>query len=180
MIRIVVALAGTAILCALDIARIRPVVVNFQDHAEREVPQTCPVTKPPMPPFVPPAPYPSDGQVCVWFGSPKLWTQIPKDGVWRNLPHYTSDDARFRQKVFWWSEGYDWRKENPPKLTITGKRLDQSAPPLSTDEHPNAGWTGDSNHVFMVHGIFIPTVGCWKITGRYKDQELSYVVWVAK
>ena len=98
MIRIVVALAGTAILCALDIARIRPVAVNFQDHAEREVPQTCPVTKPLMPPFVPPAPYPSDGHVCVWFGSPKLWTQIPKDGVWRNLPHYTPDDTRFRPR----------------------------------------------------------------------------------
>src|SRR5215467_4257150 len=67
MIRIVMALAGTAILCGLDIARIRPVDVNFQDHVAGEVPQTCPVTKPPTPPFVPPAPYPSDYQV--WIGS---------------------------------------------------------------------------------------------------------------
>lgn|SRR5262249_54173531 len=177
MMRIVVAFVGSAILCGLDIARIRPVAVNFQDRAEKEVPPTCPVTKPPRPPFVPPAPYPSDGNV--WIGSPKLWTDIPKDGIWR-VGHCTPDDTRFRQVVFWWSEGYDWRKENPPELTITGKRLDGSAPPLATDEHPNAGWTGDSNHPFMVHGIFIPTVGCWKITGRYKEQELSYVIWVAK
>ena len=177
MMRIMVAFAGTAILCGLDIARNRPVAVNFQDHGKSEVPQTCPVTKPSTPPFVPPAPYPSDHQV--WVGTPKLWTNLPRDGIWR-LGQYTPDDARFRQKVFWWSEGYDWRKENPPELTITGKRLDGSAPLLSTDEHPNAGWTGDSNHAFMVHGIFIPTLGCWKITGHYKSEELSYVVWVAK
>jgi hypothetical protein len=30
----------------------------------------------------------------------------------------------------------------------------------------------------MVVGIFIPTVGCWKIKGRYNGAELSYVVWV--
>jgi hypothetical protein len=178
MIRIAVALAGTAILCGLDIARIRQVAVNFEDHAESGVPQTCPVTKAPRPPFVPPAPYPSDGQVLV--GSPKLWTNIPKDGVWRSLPHYTPDDTRFRQKVFWWSEGYDWRIENPPELTISGKRLDGPAPPLSTDDHANAGWTNDSNHAFMVAGIFIPTLGCWKITGHYKGEELSYVVRVSK
>jgi hypothetical protein len=100
--------------------------------------------------------------------------------VWRGLPHYTPDDTRFRQKVFWWSEGYDWRKENPPQLVITGERLDGVAPTLSTDEHPNAGWTNDSNHPFMVQGIFIPVLGCWKVTGRYKEKELSYVVWVAK
>jgi hypothetical protein len=31
----------------------------------------------------------------------------------------------------------------------------------------------------MVAGIFIPTLGCWKITGHYKGEELSYVVWVS-
>jgi hypothetical protein len=63
---------------------------------------------------------------------------------------------------------------------LTGKRLDGSAPPLSTDPHANAGWTNDRDHAFMVAGVFIPTLGCWKITGRYKGEELSYVVWVSK
>jgi hypothetical protein len=170
--------AGTALLCFVGVGPTRTVDAKFPDHTRSQIPQSCPVTKPSQPPFVPPAPYPSDGYL--WVGSPRLWTFIPKDGAWSNLPHYTPDDTRFRQKVFWWSEGYDWRKENPPELTTTGRRLDGSAPPLSTDEHPNAGWTGDSNHAFMVDGIFIPNVGCWKITGRYKEQELSYVVWVAK
>jgi hypothetical protein len=178
MMRIAVAFACAAIVCCLDIAAVPPVRETFRKHAQNRIPQSCPVSKRPTPPFVPPAPYPSEGNV--WIGSPKLWTDIPQDGVCRSLPHYSSHDTRYRQRVFWWSEGYDWRKENPPALTVTGERLDGSAPPLSTDEHPNAGWTDDSDHPFMVHGIFIPTLGCWKIAGRYKGQELSYVVWVAK
>jgi hypothetical protein len=31
----------------------------------------------------------------------------------------------------------------------------------------------------MVAGIFIPTLGCWRITGHYRGEELSYVVWVS-
>jgi hypothetical protein len=30
----------------------------------------------------------------------------------------------------------------------------------------------------IMGGIQIPVFGCWKITGHYKDQELSFVVWV--
>jgi len=32
----------------------------------------------------------------------------------------------------------------------------------------------------MVAGVFIPTLGCWEITGDYKGDKLSYVVWVAQ
>jgi hypothetical protein len=141
-----------------------------------EPPPSCPITKPSAPPFVPPAPYPSDG--ISWIGTAKLWTFVPADGVWRALPHYTPEDSRYRQKLFWWSEGYDWRTN--PDLTITGQRLDGPSLPLSTDPHANAGWKDDRNHPFMVDGIFIPTLGCWKITGHYKGEELSYVVWVTK
>lgn len=175
MMRIVVYFAAAAIFCCFDIARIRPDAESPENRAQNEVPQTCPVTKPPTPPFAPPAPYPSDHQI--WIGSPKLWTNIPRGGF---LGHYTPDGGRFCKKVFWWSEGYDWRKENPPELTITLKRLDGTAPTLFAADHANAGWTNDSKHPFMVQAIFIPTIGCWKITGRYKEQELSYVVWLAK
>ena len=143
-----------------------------------QAPESCPVTKPSEPPFQPPAPYPSAGSL--WVGSPRLWTNVPADGVWNGLGHYRPEDPRFRQKLFWWSEGYHWRTENPPKLTITGMRLDGPAPPLATDEHANNGWTNDSDHPFIVAGIFIPTLGCWKITGEYKGEELSYVVWVSE
>jgi hypothetical protein len=145
--------------------------------ASTQVPDSCPVTKPSQPPFQPPAPYPSDGLL---IGSPQLWTSIPPNGVWNGLGHYSADDSRFRQKLLWWSEGYHWRTENPPHLVITGTRLDGLAPPLETDGQSNAGWTNDGDHPFIVAGIFIPTSGCWKITGQYNGAELSYVVWVTE
>ena len=138
------------------------------------IPSTCPVTRPSEHPFRPPAPYPSAG--AVWIGNEKLWTYIPENGIWRGLPHYTPEDPRLRQKLFWWHQGYDWRKENPPELIVRGKRLDAFAPPIDTDEHANNA--GMSGSVAMVVGIFIPTVGCWEITGEYHGEQLSYVVWV--
>ena len=30
----------------------------------------------------------------------------------------------------------------------------------------------------MLVGVYIPTPGCWEITGEYKSQKLSFVVWV--
>jgi hypothetical protein len=169
-----------AFLCCIGAQPARLPAWGLQSSAQtvEEPPEGCPVTKPPQPPFLPPLPYPSEG--LVWIGSSKLWTNIPRSGTWRGLPHYTPEDTRFRQKLFWWSNGYDWRSENPPELTITGKRLDAPAPPLATDPHANAGWTNDRDHAFIVAGIFIPTLGCWKITGHYKGEELSYVVWVSR
>jgi hypothetical protein len=142
-----------------------------------EVPNTCPVTKPSDHPFVPPAAYPSVG--ALWIGSEKLWTNITADGIWSPSPHYTPEDSRLGEKLFWWHEGYDWRTENPPHLTVTGERLDAPAPPITMDGHANAGWTNDRDHAFIIVGIFIPTVGCWKVTGEYEGEELSYVVWVS-
>jgi hypothetical protein len=127
---------------------------------------------------VPPAPYPSAG--AFWIGNENLWTNIPSDGVWNGLGHYAPGDSRFRQKLFWWHQGYDSRFENPPELKVTGARLDGPAPPFEMDEHANAGWKNDRDHPFMVVGVFIPTVGCWKVTGNYKGEELSYVVWVSE
>lgn len=165
MLRTVAILGGAAFLCRIGVASAR-LPAGLQSSAETvEVPSaSCPVTKPSQPPFLPPEPYPSG--VFVWVDSPKLWTDIPRSGTWLGLPHDTPADARFRPKLFWWSNGYDWRIGNPPELTITGKRLDGPAPPLSTDPHASAGWTNDRERAFMVAGIFIPTLGCWKITGH--------------
>ena len=145
-----------------------------------DVLKTCPITKPPSPPFIPPAPYPAQaGAGGFWFGTEKLWIRLPVEGTWRGLPHYRPTDTTFRQKLFWWRQGYDWRTENPPKLKVTGRRLDSQAPPFEAD-NANAGWTDDRDHPFIVVGVDIPTLGCWKITGHYEGVELSFVIWVAQ
>jgi hypothetical protein len=151
----------------------------LQDAVRQQIPESCPVTKPPAHPFVPPSPYPNDtGSSEFWFGTDKLWTQLPTDGTWRGLPHYRPTDTAFRQKLLWWRRGYDWRTENSPKLRVTGRRLDSPAAPLEAGT--SHGWTDDPNHPFMVVGMHIPTLGCWKITGRFEDAELSFVIWVTQ
>lgn len=145
-----------------------------------DVPRACPVTKPPTPAFIPPAPYPAKtGPHCFWFGTEKLWTVLGFDGTWKGLPHYTPDDPTFRQKLFWWRQGYDVRSEPQPKLTVTGMRLDSSAPPVLLADRASNGWQQE-DQPFMVVGINLPTLGCWKITGRYQDAQVTYVVWVTQ
>jgi hypothetical protein len=30
----------------------------------------------------------------------------------------------------------------------------------------------------MLVGVYVPTPGCWEITGEYRGEKLSFVVWV--
>lgn len=108
----------------------------------------------------------------VWFD--KLWTSVRINGTWSGLLHYTLADPRFRQKTSWSRKGYAWRTEPNPTLTVTGKRLDVSAPPLAADPAKNAFVERDQP--WMAVGIFIPSYGCWEITGDFKGEELSYIV----
>jgi hypothetical protein len=143
------------------------------------VPKSCPITKPPVPPFVPPPPYPTKTDPnSFWFGTDKLWTHLPEGGTWSGLPHYTPSDPTFRQKLFFWREGYSWHTESRPRLIITGRRLDASAPPLVFDG-AKAGWQQDQEHPFMVTGVNFPTLGCWELTANYQGDRLTFVVWVA-
>src|SRR5215472_6616761 len=71
-------------------------------------PKSCPITKPPSQPFVPPSPYPGDpGEDRFWFGTEKLWTHLFVDGTWRGL----RTNSGYGDKVFWWRQGYNWHRE---------------------------------------------------------------------
>jgi hypothetical protein len=142
--------------------------------AEDQVPESCPVTKPPTHPFVPPSPYPNEtGPDGFWIGTNKLWMGLRLDGTWQRLPQWP--DGTFRQKLFWWHEGYNARRDPRPSLKVTGKRLDSPAPPIQSEA--SNGWTDDADHPFIVNGINLPSLGCWRITGHFEDAELSFVVW---
>jgi len=135
----------------------------------------CPLTVPQEPSFTPPSPYSSRGfEGEFWHGSNSLWTAVPQNGIWSGLPH---NQEGYTQKVFWWRDGYVWTEEPQPDLTVTGERLDATAPPLIVSKATNA-YAGDIGSAMLV-GVDFPTLGCWKITGQYKNSELSFVVWVA-
>lgn len=144
-----------------------------------EVPTACPITRPPIHPFVQPVSrsewlHPGE----FWFGTRKLWTVLRVDGIWKGLPHYTPDDPTFRQKLFWWRHGDNPRDEPQPTLTVTGRRLDGPAPPLLVD--PISNYWPQPDQTFKVVGINIPTLGCWQLTGQYGDARVTYVVWVTE
>jgi len=142
-------------------------------------PASCPVTAPPAVPFTPPPAYKLDGEDGFWLGKEKLWTALPKSGVvwgWRpHAPGHEHEVQPLTAKTFWGSVDFDWKSEYPPKIKVTGRRLDGDAPPLLTMRATNA-FPGPA--AAMLVGVYVPTPGCWEITGDYKGQKLSFVVWV--
>jgi len=157
-----------------------PIVIVEPSVTSDVVPQSpstnCPVTVSPVPAFTPPAPYDALNSFVdhFWFGSSLLWTAIPVNGIWNALPH---NPTGYTQKILWWRDGYVWDQEPEPNLIVTGERLDESAPPLIVDKATNA-YASDIGSAMMV-GVDFPTLGCWKITGNYNGNELSFVIWVA-
>jgi hypothetical protein len=144
----------------------------------RNPPASCPVTVPQDPTFIPPAPYLPNGPFPDWFwyGSNSLWVAIPSGSVWRPMPNNAEG---YSDKMFWWREGYIWNEEPEPNLMVIGERLDAKALPLRASKATNA-YASDIGSAMLL-GVDFPTLGCWKITGRYNDEaELSFVVWVTQ
>jgi hypothetical protein len=128
----------------------------------------CPATTPPDTVFVPPPSYPKAAGKTFYVGTPKLWVTI-YPGPWRGLSLWPEG---YRQKIVWWSEGYDAKADPLPAIAISGRRLDGNAPPLVV-AGANGSWTTAD---FIMSGVNFPTKGCWEITGRYKGAEVKFVV----
>jgi len=135
-------------------------------------PASCPATHAAEPPFVPPAPYPSKPAGAeFWYGTPELWTSLPTTGSWPDLPYVR---GAYVQKVFWWRDGYDWRSETTPQLTVEGMRIDRTAKPLVASPATNAFSTDIGSAMLVL--VEVPASGCWKITGDYRGAQLTFVV----
>jgi hypothetical protein len=128
-------------------------------------PPPCLVTAPngSAPPGEPPSPdYYSNGQ---------LWTVLWPDGqviFEPGGPGSINADGSLGMKWGWWRgvEG---------QLTIEGRRLDAPAPPLRADIPEGYGESG-----FQVSALIFPTEGCWEVTGRVGETELTFITLVVK
>jgi hypothetical protein len=135
----------------------------------------CLTTLAPNPPFVPPAPHPSNAPTArFWYGSDDLWTVLEIGGKWP-VQRKDENGSVFTTKLVFWRRGFDWRKEMEPKLIITGKRLDGDAPTVAV-AHANAVFLPSHENAGMMTLISIPTTGCWEITAHYQGHDLSFVV----
>jgi len=142
------------------------------------VPASCSLTPRPAREFVPPADYRPEKlpENLFYIGSEKLWTVINEPMVWEWRPHGPGHEVDLTAKIFWYRVGYGWRTEPIPKLRVTGRRLDGPAPALTTPQQPATNVILDSDRGAMLTGVYVPTPGCWEITGDYDGDKLSFVV----
>ena len=139
-------------------------------------PASSPVTLPPAVPFTPPAEHKmGKNDNSFWLGTEKLWTSLRKSGqVWEWGPR-APGEPDLTAKIFWGSVDFDYRRKEDYDLKVTGRRLDGDAPPLVVDRVTNALFVPNAA---MLTGVYVPTPGCWEITGEYRGEKLSFVVWV--
>ena len=144
----------------------------------RQVPETCAVTKPLDHPLVPPPPYralPPNSSIFL-FGTDRFWTQLPTDAIWSQ-----------GEKTFWFRQ--EWGRYNgtngpdhwiperdAAKLEVTARRLDGRAP-VPEVLRANSSYAGVA---LLIGGINFPMPGCWEVSGHYASDELTFVVWVVK
>jgi hypothetical protein len=124
-------------------------------------------------PFVPPRPYLASKGVN-WFGTDRLWTYLPSDGIWGQA-----------EKTFWFREEWGRYKGSDhwipaidsSKLTVAARRLDGPAPAPEVGQ-ASSSYREQDWKAFLVGGINFPTTGCWEVSARYENDQLTFVVWV--
>ena len=144
-----------------------------QNVKPQPVPETCAVTNPLEHSFVPPRPFLASRGVN-WFGTDRLWTFLPSDGIWG-----------LGEKTFWFREEWGRYKRinqsipaiDTAKFTVTARRLDGPAPPPEVGR-ASSSYREEDWKAFLVGGINFPTTGCWEVSARYENDELTFVVWI--
>lgn len=168
----------TVLRLAVLISLVASTAIGQQKSPEQRPvpPDSCSVTRAPAIPFTPPGEHKmGKNDTDFWLGTEKLWIALPKSGeVWGWLPR-APGKPDLTAKIFWGSVDFDYHKKEDYELMVTGRRLDGDAPPLLVDKVTNALFVP---HAAMLTGVYVPTPGCWEITGAYKGQTLSFVVWL--
>jgi hypothetical protein len=132
----------------------------------QEVRAQCPVTTSLAPGFVPPGPLADlGGDRWFWYGTPDLWTRLPRDG--RSIA---------RDKSFWWSPDYNRTREIRPDLRVTATSLDNGVV-VSMKRATNAS-SGDLGGWTMLTMLEFPSAGCWSVTAAYQHRTVTFVTLV--
>jgi hypothetical protein len=97
-----------------------------------------------------------------------LWTLLPPEGKLLISAEKAQPDGTLSQSWPWWQ----WVEG---QLTITGRRLDAPAPPLGTNISG-----GEEKIGLQSSELFFPDEGCWEITGKVGNAELTFVILVVE
>jgi hypothetical protein len=105
------------------------------------------------------------------IGNGRIWTTLwPNETVAfrKGGPGFVLPDGSLKMKFLWLLAG-----DGP--LTISGRRLDATAPPLKADISPNFTGAG-----FQPSALIFPTAGCWEVTARANGSTLTFVTAVTR
>lgn len=117
-----------------------------------------------------------------------VWATPPEDAAVQGSPepgYYYVDGDRSMWASAWWHGQEDyrlrvseegvkvgWFRPAGATLDITGQRVDAQAPAL--EAHVPCCYPTR----FQATGLYFPTEGCWEVTARVAESELTFVVWV--
>jgi hypothetical protein len=139
------------------------------------VPDDCPMTLPTEPLYVPPGQDTVEtGGPVFLYGTDALFTQLHSDGRWRGIKSATGT----RNKSAWFRKDAEWGEEYPYQLVVTAKRIDADGPMLTVPRVTNMLVGKEQEEVAMLLMLELPERGCWEVTGNYKSDHLSFVVWL--
>lgn len=109
------------------------------------------------------------------YGNGEQWTYLPPDGTVlfsARGPGFVNPDGSLSRKWHWYVEQEDFHGE----LEIEGRRLDApSERSVSGNHSPVLGDPG-----FHAGKLTFPSEGCWEVTGKVGDSNLTFVVRVIK
>ena len=101
------------------------------------------------------------------WGNDELWVGgLGDGGVIDAGLESVAEDGSIGWKLGWW-------RDVRGNLAISGRRLDAQAPPLGARVPEGYGSFG-----FQASGVSFPTEGCWEITGRVGEAQLTFVTYV--
>jgi len=142
-------------------------------------PATCRVTLPADGVFEPPSLVlvgPSRTPDRFFFGSEGLWTALPADGTLRGSGPEKPGDFAYHGNSSWFRTHAPFLEQDGP-VSLKGKRLDGPAPSF-IETYPGTAHPGEDGNAMIVMGMDIPIFGCWEFTGHYKDQDVTFTIWV--
>ena len=104
-----------------------------------------------------------------WYGNGRLWAGLAAGGTRRVQRFDLAADGSIGDKLPWVTT---LRSERP---TISGERIDESAPPLRVLGVNRGSFAGAADPSYM-SAVSFPTAGCWRLRARVGDVSLVYVV----
>ncbi len=150
---------------------------NAADAAKQPpIPDHCPVTLPSEPLYVAPGEAkpvdPARGMFL--HGTDALFTQLASDGRWTGIKSATGT----RNKSAWFRKDAEWSEERPYQLIVTAKRIDGPGPMITVPRVTNMLVGKELQEMAMLVMLELPERGCWEVTGNYKSEYLSFIVWL--